>query len=74
MSKLKEEIDNLRGNSVVDGGTKDQYDSVLRNKLQELRDEFEVEAENIKLDVENTYKLKVYSGSSCSWLEYLHDI
>ena len=49
---------------VIETDIKEKYDSVLRDKLQELRDEFEDEAENIKLDVENSYKLKVGSVSS----------
>ena len=38
---------------------KQKYDTIMKDKLQELRDEFEEEAENVKKDVENTYKLKV---------------
>lgn len=37
----------------------EKYDSVMKDKLQELRDQFEEEAENIRQDVENSYKLKV---------------
>ena len=39
---------------------KQKYDTIMKDKLQELRDEFEEEAENVKKDVENTYKQKVY--------------
>ena len=49
---------------VMETDFKEKYDSVLRDKLQELRDEFEEEAENIKLDVENSYKQKVCSISN----------
>ena len=43
---------------------KEKYDSALRDKLQELRDEFEEEASNIRLEVENSYKLKVLLRST----------
>ena len=42
----------------VDGGPGD-YDSLLRDKLQELRDEFEDEAENAKEELESAYRSKV---------------
>ena len=45
---------------VVETDFKEKYDSVLRDKLQELRDEFEEEASNIRLEVENSYKSKVF--------------
>ena len=35
------------------------YDHLLRDKLQELREEFEDEAENAKRELEDAYKLKV---------------
>ena len=39
-------------------GPKD-YDSLLRDKLQELREEFEDEAENAKEELEAAYRSKV---------------
>jgi len=49
---------------------KEKYDSALRDKLQELRDEFEEEASNIRLEVENSYKLKFDDAqSSCKKLK-----
>jgi len=39
----------------TDGG---QYDNMLRDKLQELREEFEEEAENAKQELEDAYKFK----------------
>jgi len=35
-----------------------KYDGVLRDKLQELREEFEEEAENAKQELEEAYKMK----------------
>lgn len=40
----------------TDGGG--VYDTMLRDKLQELREEFEDEAENAKQELEDAYKLK----------------
>lgn len=40
----------------TDGGG--AYDNLLRDKLQELREEFEEEAENAKQELEDAYKLK----------------
>ena len=42
----------------VDGPN--DYDSLLRDKLQELRDEFEDEAENAKEELESAYRSKVF--------------
>ena len=63
---LCQELNELRASSEtfqlridhVDG-PKD-YDSLLRDKLQELRDEFEDEAENAKEELESAYRSKVY--------------
>ena len=41
----------------VDGPA--DFDTLLRDKLQELRDEFEDEAENAKEELEAAYKTKV---------------
>lgn len=38
---------------------KQKYDSLMKDKLQELREEFEDEADNIKQDVESSYVHKV---------------
>ena len=36
-----------------------KYDNLLRDQLQELRDEFEEEGEKAKKDLEDNYKNKV---------------
>ena len=46
----------------VDGGSK-IYDNILRDKLQELRDEFEEESDNAKNELEEAYKFKVSFGN-----------
>ena len=45
--------------TITETDFKKKYDTIMRDKLQELRDEFEEEADNIKNDVDNTYKQKV---------------
>ena len=40
----------------TDGGA--EYKAVLKDKLQELREEFEEEAENAKQELEDAYQLK----------------
>jgi len=49
----------------VDGGPAD-YDTLVRDKLQELRDEFEDEAENAKEELETAYKIKFEDMRSSS--------
>ena len=61
---MKSRVVSMESKVVMETDFKEKYDSVLRDKLQELRDEFEEEAENIKLDVENSYKQKVCSISN----------
>jgi len=43
----------------VEGGTETaNYDGILRDKLQDLREEFEEEAENARQELEDAYKVK----------------
>lgn len=45
--------------SSVEGGTDTaHYDGILRDKLQDLREEFEEEAENARQELEDAYKIK----------------
>ena len=44
----------------VEGGseTPANYDGILRDKLQDLREEFEEEAENARQELKDAYKIK----------------
>ena len=62
---LSQELSELKASSetyklTIDhvDGPKD-YDTLLRDKLQELREEFEDEADSAKEELENAYKSKV---------------
>lgn len=55
-ARYSSECESVKYNlDATDGG---EYDLLLRDKLQELREEFEEEAENAKLELEDAYKLK----------------
>ena len=45
--------------TVETDGLPTEYDNILREKLQELREEFEEEAELARQELEDAYKAKV---------------
>lgn len=55
----------------TDSGPKD-YDTLLRDKLQELREEFEEEAENAREELEQAYKFKYDELRSSSTKDRAH--
>ena len=61
---LSQEISEMRSNqqtsfTVETDGLPTEYDNILREKLQELREEFEEEAELARQELEDAYKAKV---------------
>ena len=56
--ELRSQTENMHFSMQIDGKA-DSYDNILRDKLQELREEFEEEAENAKRELEDAYQNKV---------------
>ena len=71
---MKEKVESVETTRVVmETDYKQKYDSFMKDKLQELRDEFEEEADNIKHDVENSYKQKVSASTFLFFFKERHE-
>jgi len=58
VNEARQSAQTMSFTSVESGTDSAHYDGILRDKLQDLREEFEEEAENARQELEDAYKLK----------------